>query len=117
MKRVVRLETSVCLHYKVDEQPKKMPKKNIFPKRRESDYKNAAATVKIVLQLGCLARLGAVGFSQRRTGREKPDAKSLGTISKNTIHSVYAASSEYPGKKKGPSFGNRNVKESLRHEI
>ena len=35
--------------------------------------------------------------------------KSLGTDSKNTIHSVYATSSKYPGKT-GPSLGKINVK-------
>ena len=39
----------------------------------------------------------------------KPDAKSLRTDSKNTIHSVYATSSKYPGKK-GPSLGQIQVK-------
>ena len=37
-----------CLfpYYKVDEQPNKKPKKSYFPKRRESDDKNAVAIVK-----------------------------------------------------------------------
>ena len=30
----------------------------------------------------------------------EPDAKSLGTDSKSTVHSVYATSSEYPGKER-----------------
>ena len=34
----------------------------------------------------CLARLGVTGFSKRQTVPEKPDAKSLGTNSKNAIH-------------------------------
>ena len=41
----------------------------------------------------------------------KPDAESIGTDSKNTIHSVYATSSKYSGKeKKGPSVGKTQVK-------
>ena len=38
-----------CLfpHYKVDEQPKKKPKKSNLPKRRESDDKNAVALVEV----------------------------------------------------------------------
>ena len=41
-----------CLfpHYKVDEEPNKKTKKSNFPKRRESDFKNAVAIVKSVSQ-------------------------------------------------------------------
>ena len=43
--------------HKVDEQPNKNPKKsNYFPKRRESDDKNAVAIVKSVSQLGCVSQ-------------------------------------------------------------
>ena len=40
----------------------------------------------------------------------KPDAENLGTNSKDAIDEIYATSSEYPGKKKGPSLGKINVK-------
>ena len=45
----------VFLHYKVDEQPKKRPKKSYFPKRRECDDKYAEAVVKSVSQLGSVS--------------------------------------------------------------
>ena len=49
MKRVVWLETSACFRiYKVDEQLNKKQTKSIFPKRRESDDKNAVAIVKVL---------------------------------------------------------------------
>ena len=84
-------------HHKVDEQPNKKPKKGDYShKRRESDNKNAVAIVKIVPQLGCVSQ-----DSEAFAG--KTDAKSLGTDSKSTIHSVYATSS------KGPSLGQKEV--------
>ena len=100
-----------CLfpHYKVAEQPNKKPKKSYFPKRRESDDKNAVALVKSTTIGLRIKRFGCVGFSLRQTVQGKPDAKSLGTDSKNTIHSVYAASSEYPGKER-TIVGKENVK-------
>ena len=79
-----------CLfpHYKVDEQPNKEPKKGYYsPKRRESDDKNAVAIVRSVSQLGCVSQDSEALVSQ--SGKqywEKPDAKSLATNSKNTIH-------------------------------
>ena len=86
MKRVVRLEASVCFpHYKVDEQPQKKPKKSYFPKRRESDDKIAVANVKSVSQLGCVVQDSAALVSEGRKSRET-DAESLGTNSKGTIH-------------------------------
>ena len=47
-----------------------------------------------------LSRLGAIGFSKRRTGPVKPNAESLGTSSKNTIHSVHATVKQVSGKRK-----------------
>ena len=94
LKRVAKLEISVCSrHHKIDEQPNKKPKTVYYShKRRESDDKNAVTIVKIV------PRLGSIGFLKEENSPGKPDAKSLGTDSKNTIHSVYATSSKYPGK-------------------
>ena len=44
-------------HHKVDEQPNKKPKKGYNShKRRESDDKNAVASVKIEPQLGCVSQ-------------------------------------------------------------
>ena len=76
-----------CLfpHYKVDERQNKKPKKSCFPKKRKSDDKNAVAVVKIVSQLGCVSQDSDALVSQGRTS-EKPDAESLGTNSKDTIH-------------------------------
>ena len=48
-------DESLFPHYKVDEQPNQKPKKNYFPKRRESDDNNAVAIVKSVSQLGCVS--------------------------------------------------------------
>ena len=83
-----------CLfpHYNVDEQPNKKPKKSYFPKRRESDDKNAVAIVKSVSQLG--------GESW------KTRCRSLRTSSKGAIHLVYATSCEYPGKERTIAWEN-----------
>ena len=79
-----------CLfpHYKVEK-----PKKSNIPKRRESDGKNAVAVVKSVSHLGCESQ----DSDALVESLGKPDAESLGTNSKGTIHKVYAASCEYSG--------------------
>ena len=102
-----------CLspHQKVDKQQNKKPKKGDHSqKRRESDDKNAVAVEKFVAQMGCVSQ-----------DSEKPDAESLGTDSKNTIHSVYATSQKYPGKERTIVWKNTSQKsssaKSLRYEI
>ena len=91
-----------CLfpHDKVDEQPSMKPRKSNIPKRRESDDKNAVAILKSVCE--CTRFQGG-------KSRGKPDAESLGTTSKGTIHQVYATPSEYPGKRKDHRW-EKNVK-------
>ena len=59
----------------------------------------------------CITRFRCIGFSRWMVSA-KPDAKSLGTDSKNTVHKVYITSSEC--EKKGPSLGNIKVK--LQHQ-
>ena len=60
-------------------------------------------------------------FSKRKTVLEKPDAKSLGTDSKSTIHQVHASSCQYPGKERinvgKNACQNCTSAKSLRHEI
>ena len=90
-----------CLfpHHEVDEQPKKKPKKSGHsPKRKESDDKNAVAIVKSISQLGCVSQDSDAPVSQGRKSRWNPRQKVLEPIQKGTIHKVYAASCEYPGK-------------------
>ena len=60
-----------CLfpHYRVDEQRNKKPKKSYFPKKRESDDKNAVAIVKSVSQLGSVSQDSEALVSQGRTSR------------------------------------------------
>ena len=98
-----------CLfpHHQVDEQPNKKRKKGYYShKRRESDDKNAVAIVKIVPQLGCVSQDSEALVSQRGKQPQRNPMQSLGTDSKNTIHSVYATSSKY----KGSSLGQIQVK-------
>ena len=101
-------------HRKVDEQPNKKPKKGYYyPKRRESDDKNAVAIVKIVPQLGCVSQDSEALVSQRgKQARGNPMQKSFGTNSKSTIHSVYATSSEYSGKERTIAWKNTSQKSS-----
>ena len=106
-KRALKPEISVCSRIMslIDNQTKS-PKKAYYSFQKEE---KAAARVRWYCEncttIGLrLARLGCVGFSMRKTAQEKPDAKSLGTYSKNTIHPDYATSSKYPGKE-GPSLG------------
>ena len=63
-----------------------------------------------------LARLGCVGFSKRQVVRGKPDAQSLGTDSKSTIHSVYATSSKYPGKERTIAWKNTRSPYAMKFE-
>ena len=75
---VVSQETRVCFRI-----TRLMNNQTKAPK----EHKNAVAVVKIVSQMGCFSQdLGIFGLSKRQTGPGKPDAKSLGTDSKNTIH-------------------------------
>ena len=101
-----------CLfpHHEVDEQLNKKPKKSYHShKRRESDDQNAVAIVNIVSQMGCASQDSEVLDSQR--GKQgTPDAKRPGTDSKGTIHSVYATSSEYPGKERTIACKNTSQK-------
>ena len=101
----------------MNNQTKNQRKSDHSHKRRESDDNNAVAFVEIVPQLGCVSQDSELLDSQRG----KPDAKSLGTDSKNTIHSVYATSSKYPGKEGTISWENTSQKSSsakfLRYEI
>ena len=75
--------------------------------------------VKIV---GCVSEDSELLDSQRgRQARRKFDAKSLGTDSKNTIHSVYATSSKFPGKERAFAWKNASQHSSsaqfLQYEI
>ena len=99
-----------CLfpHYKVDEQPNKKPKKKLlFPKRRESDDKNAVAIVKIVPQLGCVSQDSDALVSQRgKQSRRNPMQKVLGSIRRVRFTPVYATSSKYQGKERTIAWKN-----------
>ena len=81
VKRVVTLETTVCFRITrwMNNQIKK-PKKNFFPKRRESDDKNAVAIVKTVSQLGCVSQDSDALVSQGRKSRGNPTQKVLEPI-------------------------------------
>ena len=83
MKRVVRLETSVCFRITrlMNNQTKSRKKGNYSPKRRESDDKNAVAIVKSVSQLGCVSQDADALVSQcRKQYRGNPMQKVLESI-------------------------------------
>ena len=61
-------DTCLFPHYKIDEQNKRL-KKGHFPKRRESDDKNAVAIVKSVSQLGCVSQDSDALVSEGRKSR------------------------------------------------
>ena len=95
-----------CLfpNHKVDEQ---QSRKRATILQKEEKATTKMQWLKIVSQMGCVARLGVIGFSKRQTSPGKPDAKSLGTDSKNTIHSVYATSTKYPEKEETFAWKNK----------
>ena len=99
----------------------KSPKRATFPEKKRKRRQKCSGYCENCISVElCFARLGSLGFSKRQTGPEKPDAKSLGKKPKSTVHSVYAASSKYQGKK-GPSLGKvqetSSSAKSLRYEI
>ena len=120
-KRDVKPETSVdsrimrLMHNQI-----KSREKSYFPKRRESDDKNAVAIVKSVSQLGCVSQDSDALVSQGKV-LGKPDAESLGTNSKGTVHSVHATSCECSGKERTIVGKNKcqrsSSAKSLRYEI
>ena len=67
-------------HHEVNEQPNKKPKKtNHSPTRKRKRRQKCCSYWENCTSVGlCLVRLGAIGFSKRRTDPGKPDAKSLG---------------------------------------
>ena len=93
-------------HHKVDEQPNKKPKKGYNShKRRESDDKNAVASVKIEPQLGCVSQDSQALVSQRgKQPRRNPMQKVLGPSRRirSTQSTLRQASIR---EKKGPSLG------------
>ena len=100
-------------HHKVDEQPNKKPKKGYYSnKRRESDDKNAVAFVKIVSQLGCVSQDSDALVSQRGKQPRGNPMQSLGTDSKNTIHTVYPTSSRSPRKQRTIAWKNTSQNSS-----
>ena len=99
IKRVVRLETSVCFritrlvnNQKKDEKEEPLPKKKRKRRQEYCGYCEKCITIGL-----CITRFRCTRFSRLKVS-VKPDAKSLGTNSKGTIHQVYVASCEYPGK-------------------
>ena len=105
-----------CLypHHKVHEQPNKKPtKERPFTKEKRKRRQKCSGYCENCISAGmCLARLRVIGFWNRQTRPEKPDAKSLGTDSKYTIHTVYATSSKYPGKERTIARKNTSQKSS-----
>ena len=79
-----------CLfpHYKVDEQPKKKPKKSYYFTKKEEKAMTRMLWLlwKVYHNWVAYQRLGSIGFSKWKTVSVKPDAKSFGTNSKDTIH-------------------------------
>ena len=111
--RDVKQEISVCSAHKAYEQQNKKPEKSDHSPKRKRKRRQKCC---VCCEENCttsglrLAKLGHIGFSKRRTGPEKPDAKSLGTNSKSTVHSVCATSSEYPGKERTIAWKNTSQK-------
>ena len=102
--------TRLFPQYKVDEQRNKRPKKGYFPKRRESDDKNAVAIVKSVSSLGCVSQdSDALASHGTKEFRGNPMQNVLNEIqrvpvTKSTLR--HASIRE----KKGPSHGKIQVK-------
>ena len=82
MKRVVRLETSVCFRITMlmNNQMKSRRRATSQKEERESDDKNDVAIVKSVSQLGCVSQDSDALVSQGKQPRGNPMQKVLGSI-------------------------------------
>ena len=111
MKRVVRLETSVCFRITrlMNNQTKNQRKATVYQKRRESDDKNAVATVKSVSQMGCVSQDSDAFVSQGRKSRGNPMQKVLEPIQRVRFTKSTPCHASIR-EKKGPSLGKVNVK-------
>ena len=100
-----------CLfpHYKVDDKPNKKPKKSHFPKRRESDDKNAVAFAKSVTQLGCVSQDSDALVSQGKKSQGNPMQKVLEPIQRIRFTESTPRRASIR-ETKGPSLGKINVK-------
>ena len=105
-----------CLspHHKVDEPPKqKSQRKDTIPTKEEKAKTRMLWLLWNFTTIGLrLGRVGSIGVSHRKTVMKELVAKSQGTNSKNTIHSVYATSSKYPGKERTIAWNNTSQKSS-----
>ena len=112
-KRVVRREGDMCvfLHYKIDEQPNKKPKKGYFHQKEEKVKTKALwLFVKSVSQLGCVSQdSDALASQGTKEFRGNPMQKVLNAIqrvrfTKSTLRHASIRD------KKGPSLGKIQVK-------
>ena len=92
LKRDAKQVTSVCsCTTRLKNNQVRSPEKASTLKTEKSDDKAAVAIVKAVPQLGCVSQDSEPSrLQQRREAAEKLEAKSFGTNSKSTIHTVYA---------------------------
>ena len=122
MKRVVRLETSVCFRVT------RLMNNQIKSRERATSQKEEKAMTRMLWLLwkvyhnwGCVSKDSDALVSQGGKSRGKPDAESLGTNSKVRFTKVYATSSEYLGKERAIVGKNKcqssSSAKSLRYEI
>ena len=110
MKRVVRLETSVCFSItRLMNNYIKTPKRANITKRRESDDKNAVASVKSVSQLSCVSQDSDALVSQGGKSRRNPMQKVLNAIQRVRFTQCTLRQASIR-EKKAPSLGKTNVK-------
>ena len=103
-KRVAKPGISVCSRFKMlmnNHAKKKAKERLLFSQKKRKRRQECRGYCEICTTIGlCITRIGSTRVSRNEIVSVKPDAKSLGTDSKNTIHSVYATSSKYPGKER-----------------
>ena len=104
MKRVVRLETSVCSRITpLMNNQNESRKTASSPKKRESDDKSAVSVVKSLSQLGCVSQDSHALVSQGRKSRGNPMQTVLGSIRKVRFTKSTLRHASI-GEKKGPSL-------------
>ena len=120
MKRFVRRETSVCFRITRLMNNQKKSKKQL-PKKKRKRREECCGYCEKCFTIGSVSQDSDALVSQGRKFRGKPDAESLATNSKDTIHKVHATSCEYPGKERTIVGKNKcqssSSAKSLRYEF
>ena len=122
-KRVAKPETSVCSRIikLMNNQTRSQRKASIPTKEEQATTKMLSLLWKVYHNWVAPRKTRSHWIVKQADSTGEPDAKSPGTDSKNTVHSVYATSCKYPGNKRTIAWKDTSQKstsaKNLRYEI